>query len=109
MEVETFISSGHVLLQIATGFCQEVRQTASFATPGYPGAELGAAANLQGEKAIDENHQARGAGCHHRDCTFHSDSECASWADDGAGLYKAKCAACHGADGAGKPEPRSQA
>jgi cytochrome c6 len=26
-----------------------------------------------------------------------------SWADDGAGLYKAKCAACHGADGAGKP------
>ena len=27
-----------------------------------------------------------------------------SWAgDDGAALYKAKCAACHGADGAGKP------
>jgi len=26
-----------------------------------------------------------------------------SWADDGAGLYKAKCAMCHGADGAGKP------
>jgi cytochrome c6 len=27
-----------------------------------------------------------------------------SWAgDDGAGTYKAKCAACHGADGAGKP------
>jgi cytochrome c553 len=26
-----------------------------------------------------------------------------SWADDGAGVYKAKCAACHGADGAGKP------
>jgi len=27
-----------------------------------------------------------------------------SWAaDDGAGLYKAKCAACHGADAAGKP------
>jgi mono/diheme cytochrome c family protein len=25
-----------------------------------------------------------------------------SWADDGAALYKAKCAACHGADGAGK-------
>jgi len=25
-----------------------------------------------------------------------------SWAEDGAGLYKAKCAACHGADGAGK-------
>jgi mono/diheme cytochrome c family protein len=27
-----------------------------------------------------------------------------SWAaDDGATLYKAKCAVCHGADGAGKP------
>jgi len=27
-----------------------------------------------------------------------------SWAgDDGATLYNAKCAACHGADGAGKP------
>jgi mono/diheme cytochrome c family protein len=27
-----------------------------------------------------------------------------SWAaDDGAATYKAKCAACHGADGAGKP------
>ena len=27
-----------------------------------------------------------------------------SWAaDDGAGLYKTKCAACHGADLAGKP------
>lgn len=27
-----------------------------------------------------------------------------SWAaNDGAGLYKAKCAVCHGADGAGKP------
>src|SRR5579859_4095378 len=27
-----------------------------------------------------------------------------SWAaDDGAGIYKAKCAACHGADLAGKP------
>jgi cytochrome c6 len=27
-----------------------------------------------------------------------------AWAgDDGAGMYKAKCAACHGADGAGKP------
>jgi cytochrome c553 len=26
-----------------------------------------------------------------------------SWAEDGAGVYKAKCAACHGADGAGKP------
>ncbi len=27
----------------------------------------------------------------------------ASAADDGGTLYKAKCAACHGADGAGKP------
>src|ERR1700740_95848 len=26
-----------------------------------------------------------------------------SWADDGASVYKAKCAACHGADAAGKP------
>ena len=26
-----------------------------------------------------------------------------SWADDGATVYKAKCAACHGADAAGKP------
>jgi mono/diheme cytochrome c family protein len=26
-----------------------------------------------------------------------------SWADDGAGIFKAKCAACHGADAAGKP------
>jgi mono/diheme cytochrome c family protein len=26
-----------------------------------------------------------------------------SWAEDGASVYKAKCAACHGADGAGKP------
>jgi mono/diheme cytochrome c family protein len=27
-----------------------------------------------------------------------------SWAaEDGAALYKGKCAACHGADGAGKP------
>jgi len=26
-----------------------------------------------------------------------------SWAEDGAALYKAKCAMCHGADGAGKP------
>jgi len=26
-----------------------------------------------------------------------------SWADDGATIYKAKCAACHGADAAGKP------
>jgi mono/diheme cytochrome c family protein len=27
----------------------------------------------------------------------------AAVADDGAGLYKTKCAMCHGADGAGKP------
>lgn len=26
-----------------------------------------------------------------------------AWAEDGAALYKAKCAMCHGADGAGKP------
>jgi len=26
-----------------------------------------------------------------------------SWADDGATIYKAKCAVCHGADAAGKP------
>jgi mono/diheme cytochrome c family protein len=26
-----------------------------------------------------------------------------SWAEDGATLYKSKCAACHGADAAGKP------
>ena len=26
-----------------------------------------------------------------------------SWAEDGAVLFKAKCAMCHGADGAGKP------
>ena len=26
-----------------------------------------------------------------------------SWAEDGGAIYKAKCAACHGADGAGKP------
>ena len=26
-----------------------------------------------------------------------------SWAEDGGALYKAKCAACHGADATGKP------
>jgi len=26
-----------------------------------------------------------------------------SWADDGATVYKTKCAACHGVDAAGKP------
>jgi mono/diheme cytochrome c family protein len=31
-----------------------------------------------------------------------------SWAaDDGAGVYKAKCAACHGADLAGKPAAKA--
>jgi mono/diheme cytochrome c family protein len=29
-----------------------------------------------------------------------------AFADDGAGIYKAKCAACHGADGAGKMGPK---
>jgi mono/diheme cytochrome c family protein len=28
-----------------------------------------------------------------------------SWAEDGAALYKGKCGACHGADGAGKVGP----
>ena len=32
-----------------------------------------------------------------------------SWADDGATLYKAKCAACHGADAAGKPAMKAPA
>jgi len=26
-----------------------------------------------------------------------------SWAEDGSAIYKAKCAACHGADATGKP------
>ena len=26
-----------------------------------------------------------------------------SWAEDGAAVYKAKCAVCHGPDGVGKP------
>jgi len=30
-----------------------------------------------------------------------------SWADDGATVYKAKCAACHGADAAGKPAAKT--
>jgi cytochrome c len=34
----------------------------------------------------------------------------ASWAaDDGAALYKAKCAGCHGASGDGKPAMKSPA
>jgi len=34
----------------------------------------------------------------------------ASWAaEDGAALYKAKCAGCHGADGAGKPPMKAPA
>lgn len=32
-----------------------------------------------------------------------------AWAEDGAALYKAKCAACHGADGAGKPAMKAPA
>jgi len=32
-----------------------------------------------------------------------------SWADDGAALYKAKCAACHGANGEGKPAMKAPA
>ena len=33
-----------------------------------------------------------------------------SWAaDDGAALYKSKCAGCHGADGAGKPALKAPA
>jgi mono/diheme cytochrome c family protein len=30
-------------------------------------------------------------------------------ADDGAALYKSKCAGCHGADGAGKPTMKAPA
>ena len=30
-----------------------------------------------------------------------------SWADDGASIYRAKCAACHGADLAGKPAAKA--
>lgn len=30
-------------------------------------------------------------------------------ADDGAALYKSKCAGCHGADGAGKPAMKAPA
>ncbi|HVM93540.1 MAG TPA: cytochrome c [Terriglobales bacterium] len=32
-----------------------------------------------------------------------------SWAEDGAALYKGKCAACHGADAAGKPAMKAPA
>jgi cytochrome c len=32
-----------------------------------------------------------------------------AWAEDGAALYKSKCAACHGADGAGKPAMKAPA
>jgi len=32
-----------------------------------------------------------------------------SWADDGAALYKSKCAACHGAAGEGKPAMKAPA
>ena len=30
-----------------------------------------------------------------------------SWADDGSTIFKAKCAACHGADLAGKPAAKA--
>jgi mono/diheme cytochrome c family protein len=30
---------------------------------------------------------------------------CVAFAEDGAAIYKAKCAGCHGADGAGKVGP----
>ena len=30
------------------------------------------------------------------------------WAQDGATIYKTKCAVCHGADGQGKPKAGSQ-
>jgi len=33
----------------------------------------------------------------------------ASWADDGAALYKTKCAGCHGANGEGKPAMKAPA
>jgi len=33
---------------------------------------------------------------------------CLAWAEDGASLYKAKCAACHGAAGEGKVGPSLQ-
>ncbi len=33
---------------------------------------------------------------------------CLGWAEDGASLYKAKCAACHGAAGEGKIGPSLQ-
>lgn len=32
-----------------------------------------------------------------------------SWAEDGAALYKTKCAACHAPDGAGKPAMKAPA
>jgi mono/diheme cytochrome c family protein len=33
----------------------------------------------------------------------------ASWAEDGAALYKKKCAGCHGANGEGKPAVKAPA
>jgi cytochrome c len=33
----------------------------------------------------------------------------ASWAQDGAALYKTKCAGCHGAAGEGKPKVKAPA
>jgi mono/diheme cytochrome c family protein len=32
-----------------------------------------------------------------------------SWAEDGAALYKARCAGCHGASGEGKPAVKAPA
>lgn len=32
-----------------------------------------------------------------------------AWAEDGAALYKAKCAMCHNADGSGKPAMKAPA
>jgi cytochrome c6 len=33
----------------------------------------------------------------------------ASWAEDGAALFKSKCAGCHGANGEGKPAMKAPA
>ena len=103
IEVETFISSGRVLLRIATGLCQEVRQTASFATPANPPSRLRAGCKFTlGEKVIMKTTKLAALVATIAIALFILIPNL-SWADDGAGLYKAKCAACHGADGAGKP------
>ena len=42
--------------------------------------------------------------------TFLLTGAAASWAaDDGAALYKSKCAGCHGANGEGKPAMKAPA